>query len=142
MGLAIGNVEIPAGEAVRAFHEGLASVAEISMFFALGLLVFPAQLGDVFVEGTLLALILVFVARPVAAGLATIGSGFTTGERVLIGWAGLRGGVPVVLATFPVIEGVPHRLEFFNIVFFAVLLSTIIQGTTIQPLAAKLRVET
>ena len=60
----------------------------------------------------------------------------------MLGWAGLRGAVPVVLATFPVIEGVPESLEFFNIVFFAVVISTLLQGTTFEPLAKRLGVTT
>jgi potassium/hydrogen antiporter len=108
------------------------------MFFALGLLVFPSQLGGQLVRGTLLALILALVARPVAAFLATAGSGFERRERVLIGWAGLRGGVPVVLATFPIIDHVPRSLDFFNLVFFAVIVSTLIQGATVELLANRL----
>ena len=123
-----------------AFHEGLASVAEIGMFVALGLLVFPSQLGHVAIKGVLLALITAVIARPVAALLATSKQGFSGSERILLSWAGLRGAVPVILATFPVIRHVPHSLDFFNIVFFAVLLSAAIQGLTIQPLASKLGV--
>jgi potassium/hydrogen antiporter len=137
-GLVLGGADVPSRRALLPFHEGLAAVAEIGMFFALGLLVFPSQLGGVFVRGTLLALILAFVARPVAAIAATMRSGFTRRERILLGWAGLRGGVPVVLATFPVIDHVPGSLEFFNLVFFAVLISTLIQGATIDVLAARL----
>ncbi len=102
------------------FHQGLAWVAQIAMFLALGLLVFPSELGDVWLEGTVLALVLVFVARPVATFIGTALDRFSLPRAVLLGWAGLRGAVPVVLATFPVIEGVPHSGEFFNIVFFAV----------------------
>jgi cell volume regulation protein A len=112
------------------------------MFMVLGLLVFPSQLGPVALEGTALALVLVFVARPVASALATIGLGFDWRERVVLGWAGLRGAVPVVLATFPVIDQVPGSLEFFNIVFFAVIVSTLLQGTTFEPLAERLGVTT
>jgi len=137
-GLALGSAPLRHKPAVLAFHEGLASVAEIGMFLALGLLVFPSQLGDVALKGILLALITAFVARPFAVALATWNEGFSRRERVLLGWAGLRGAVPVILATFPVIRDVPHRLEFFNIIFFAVLLSAAIQGLTIQTLASKL----
>ncbi len=94
------------------------------MFFALGLLVFPSQLGGVAAEGTLLAFVIVLVARPAGAFLATAFDRFSVGEQTLIGWAGLRGAVPVVLATFPVIDGVPRSVEFFNIAFFAVVVST------------------
>lgn len=139
-GLALGCAALPHQPAVLAFHEGLASVAEIGMFVALGLLVFPSQLGHVAIKGVLLALITAVIARPIAALLATWKEGFSRRERILLGWAGLRGAVPVILATFPVIRHVPHSLDFFNIVFFAVLLSAAIQGMTIQPLASKLRI--
>lgn len=141
-GLALGGALIPAKRTVVAFHEGLAWVAQLSMFFSLGLLVFPSQLADIWLEGTAIALVLVFVARPVAAFAATVGFGFSKAERVALGWAGLRGAVPVVLATFPVIDGVAQSTDFFNIVFFVVLLSTVLQGATFEPLAARLRVTT
>jgi potassium/hydrogen antiporter len=139
-GLVVGSAEISARRSVLAFHEGLASVAEIGMFFALGLLVFPSELGAVAIRGTVLALVVAFVARPCAAFLATTMQGFTYRERLVLGWAGLRGAVPVVLATFPVIAGIPRSMEFFNIVFFAVLVSTLIQGATVEPLASTLGV--
>jgi potassium/hydrogen antiporter len=139
-GLILGSADIPARRAVLAFHEGLASVAEIGMFFALGLLVFPSELGAVAIRGTVLALVVAFVARPVAAFLATAMQGFSYPERLVLGWAGLRGAVPVVLATFPVIADIPRSMEFFNIVFFAVLVSTLIQGATVEPLARALGV--
>jgi potassium/hydrogen antiporter len=134
-GLALGSANLPARRTVAAFHEGLAWVAQLAMFLTLGLLVFPADLDEVAWKGTLLALVVVFVARPVATLVSTVGAGFDLREKGLLGWAGLRGAVPVVLAIFPVIEGVPDAREFFNIVFFAVLLSTVLQGTTIEPVA-------
>lgn len=137
-GLVLGSVPIPAKQAVTFFHQGLALVAQVTMFVVLGLLVFPSQLGDVAVKGTVLALVLVFVARPLATLASTAFSGFTLKEKGVLAWAGLRGAVPVVLATFPVIDGIPHSLDFFNIVFFAVLLSTLLQGATFEPLARAL----
>jgi potassium/hydrogen antiporter len=137
-GLAVGDADVASRRSLLAFHEGLAAVADIGMFFALGLLVFPSQFGSVLVRGTLLALLLAFVARPVSAFVATARTRFAGRERVLIGWAGLRGGVPVVLATLPLIEHVPRSLEFFNLVFFAVLVSTLIQGATVELLANRL----
>jgi potassium/hydrogen antiporter len=142
VGLVLGSGRIPAKQTVTVFHQGLAWVAQIAMFLALGLLVFPSQLGDVWLKGTALALVLVFVARPVPAMLATAFDRFSMGERVVLGWAGLRGAVPVVLATFPVIDGVEHSREFFNIVFFAVVLSTLLQGSSVEWLARKLGVTT
>jgi potassium/hydrogen antiporter len=137
-GLVLSDRQIPARDAIHAFHSGLASVSEIGMFLAFGLLVFPSQLGDVFVEGTLLGLVVAFVARPVATALATAFEPFTRSERAVIGWAGLRGAVPVILATFPVIDGVPRSLEFFNIAFFAVVVSTVVQGSTVELVATRL----
>jgi cell volume regulation protein A len=141
-GLVLGSGRIPAKQTVTVFHQGLAWVAQIAMFLALGLLVFPSQLGDVWLKGTALALILVLVARPLPAIVSTAFERFTTGERLVLGWAGLRGAVPVVLATFPVIEDVPHSREFFNIVFFAVVVSTLLQGSTVEWLARRLGVTT
>jgi cell volume regulation protein A len=141
-GLAIGSVPSPAQRTIATFHDGLAWVAQLAMFLVLGLLVFPSQLGSVTVKGTVLAIVIALVARPAAVVLATAFHHFTTAERAVLGWAGLRGAVPVVLATFPVIDRVPHSLEFFNIIFFAVLVSTIVQGTTFQPFARRLGVTT
>jgi cell volume regulation protein A len=141
-GLCLGTVPIPAKRAVTVFHEGLAVVAQVTMFVVLGLLVFPSQLGGVALEGTVLAIILIFIGRPVATFVSTAGARFTVQEQSVLAWAGLRGAVPVVLATFPVIDGVPDSLDFFNIVFFAVLLSTLLQGATVEPLARRLGVTT
>jgi cell volume regulation protein A len=141
-GLALGDRRIPAKRTVVAFHEGVASVAQISLFVVLGLLVFPTQLRDVALDATALALLLAVVARPVATLVSTAPFKFSSAERAVLGWAGLRGGVPVVLATFPVIAHVPRSVEFFNIVFFAVLVSTLLQGTTFERLARALGVTT
>jgi cell volume regulation protein A len=141
-GLTLGAATVPAQQTITHFHEGLGWVAQLSMFVVLGLLVFPGQLGDIAAKAGLLALVLVVVALPVAAVLATLPFLYKAAERLLLGWAGLRGAVPVVLATFPVIARVPDSLEFFNIVFFAVLLSTLAQGTTFEPLARRLRLTT
>ena len=141
-GLALGSARIPAKRTVTVFHQGVAWVAQIGLFLALGLLVFPSELGGVAVKGTVLALVLVLVARPLAAFASTAFDPFSAADRFVLGWAGLRGAVPVVLATFPVIDNVPHSLEFFNIVFFAVVISTLLQGTTFEPLAKRLGVTT
>ena len=89
-----------------AFHQGMSWVAQIALFFLLGLLVFPSQLGDVAGDGLLLSAALILVARPVAALLATASRRSTLRERLMLGWAGLRGAIPIWLATFPVIAGV------------------------------------
>jgi potassium/hydrogen antiporter len=141
-GLVLGSAAIPAKHTITVFHQGLAWVAQIGLFLTLGLLVFPSQLDDVWVEGTVIALVLVALARPVAAFVATAFDHFTTAERFALGWAGLRGGVPVVLATFPLIEGVPDSEKFFNIAFFVVVISTVLQGSTFEPLAKALGLTT
>ena len=141
-GMVLGSARIPAKRSVVSFHEGLAWVAQLSMFLILGLLVLPSELGSVAFEGAALAVILALVARPVAAFLSTMGSGFSLAERTMLGWAGLRGAIPVVFATFAVTEGVGQGVELFNIVFFAVLLSTVVQGATIEPVARALGVTT
>jgi cell volume regulation protein A len=94
--------------------------------------VFPSRLDDVAVRGTVLALVLVLVARPVAVAVATLPARFSWSERLVLSGAGLRGAVPVVLATFPVLAGVGESFQLFDVVFFAVLLSTLIQGTTFE----------
>jgi potassium/hydrogen antiporter len=141
-GLFLGSARIPAKRTVTVFHQGLGWVAQIVMFLTLGLLVFPSELGAAAVEGTALALVLVFLARPVATIVSTTFDRFSTADRIVLGWAGLRGAVPVVLATFPVIAGVDDSHQFFNIVFFAVVISTLLQGTTFEPLAKRLGVTT
>ncbi len=141
-GLMLGSATIPAERTIVSFHQGLGWVAQVTMFLTLGLLVFPAQLPPVALKGTVLAFVLVLLARPVAVAVATWPFAYVWRERVILGWAGLRGAVPVVLATFPVIERVPHSRQFFNIVFFAVLVSTVVQGSTFEPFAKRLRLTT
>jgi potassium/hydrogen antiporter len=138
-GLALGTVGIPAQQTVTAFHQGLAWLAQVAMFVALGLLVFPSGLDEVAVRGTVLALVLVLVSRPLAVAVATLPARFTWAERIVLSGAGLRGAVPVVLATFPVIAGVGGSRELFDVVFFAVLVSTLVQGTTFEPIARRLK---
>ncbi len=139
-GLALGTASTPARRTIVTFHEGLAWLSQLGLFLLLGLLVFPAQLGDIVLEGAAIAVATTVLARPAAAFLATIGAGFDVRERLVLGWAGLRGGVPIVLATFAVTEHIEGGRLIFNVVFFVVLLSTVVQGATIQPLAGLLGV--
>jgi potassium/hydrogen antiporter len=141
-GLALGSAGFPSQRTVTSFHEGLAWVAQVVLFLSLGLLVFPSDLGGIALQGTVLALGVVFVARPVAVWLSTAFFGYSIAERTILAVAGLRGAVPVVLATFPVIAGVERSGELFNIVFFAVLISTVLQGASFEPLAERLGVTT
>jgi cell volume regulation protein A len=141
-GLLIGTSGIPAQRTVTSFHQGLAWVAQVVLFLSLGLLVFPSDLLGIALEGTLLALVVVLVARPAAVWIATAFGRWSVAERTILSVAGLRGAVPVVLATFPVIAGVENSDELFNIVFFAVLISTVLQGASFEPLAERLGVTT
>lgn len=141
-GLILGGAAIPAQQTIVSFHQGSAWVAQLTMFLTLGLLVFPSGLDNVIVEGTALALVIVFISRPIATFVALLPFDYSLREQAVVGWAGLRGAVPVVLALFPVIENVPESVEFFNIVFFAVLVSTLLQGSTFEPIAKRLGVTT
>jgi cell volume regulation protein A len=138
VGLAVGSTPSRYRHQLAAFHEGLAFVAQVGLFILLGLLVFPHRLPGVALSGLELALLLVFVARPAAVWVSTAVSGFTQRERLLLGWAGLRGAVPIVLATFALTSAVRHSETIFNAVFFVVIISTLIQGTTLEWLAQRL----
>jgi potassium/hydrogen antiporter len=140
--LALGSGNIPARRTIVAFHEGVGWVAQIGLFVLLGLLVFPSALGDVAVEGLALSAVLILVARPFAAFVATILSPLGMRERAMLGWAGLRGATPIWLATFPVVAGVAGGEQLFAIVFFVVVTSTLIQGASFEPLAQRLGLTT
>jgi potassium/hydrogen antiporter len=140
--LTIGTGPVPARTTLVAFHQGVAWVAQITLFFLLGLLVFPNQLGDVAGDGLLLSAVLILVARPVAAFVASLPSRFAPRERLMLGWAGLRGATPIWLATFPVVAGVEESELLFNIVFFVMVTSTLVQGATFDPLARALGLTT
>lgn len=133
--LILGTGQVPGRRTIVAFHQGLGWVAQISLFFLLGLLVFPSELLDVAGEGLLISVVLIFVARPLAAAIASLTARFSMRERLMLGWAGLRGAIPIWLATFPVIAGVAGSNEIFNIIFFVVVTSTLIQGASFEPLA-------
>ena len=141
-GLELGSTNIPARRTIEDFHDGLAWVAQIAVFFVLGLLVFPSELGEILGEALLITAVLMFLARPLATLVATRVGAVPLRQTLLLGWAGLRGAVPIVLATFPVLEGIPDAQASFNIVFFVVLASTLIQGATFEPLARVLGVTT
>ncbi len=140
--LSLGDVQLPARRTIVAFHQGLSWVAQITLFFVLGLLVLPSQLGDVAVDGLLLSAVLIFVARPLAAFVASLPSPFNNRERLMLGWAGLRGAAPIWLATFPVVAGVASSERLFDIVFFVVVTSALVQGATFEPLARRLGLTT
>jgi len=138
VGLAVGSTPSRYRRQLVAFHEGLAFVSQVTLFVVLGLLVFPHELPHVALRGFALAFLLMLVARPAAVWASTAFSRFTNRERLLLGWAGLRGAVPIVLATFALSSDVPHKETIFNAVFFVVVVSTIVQGTTLERVARSL----
>jgi potassium/hydrogen antiporter len=139
VGLFIGNCAVPFQRTMREFHGGVAVLAQVILFVVLGLLVFPSELVPVVLPGLAVAAALLFIARPLAVWICTLGQGFSVNERVLLGWAGLRGAVPIVLATFALSEDVQESNIIFNGVFFVVLVSALVQGPTLEPLARRLR---
>jgi cell volume regulation protein A len=138
VGLAVGSTPSRYRRQLVAFHEGVAFLAQVALFIVLGLLVFPSKLPEVALAALALSILLVLIIRPAAVWASTALSDFTTRDRMLLGWAGLRGAVPIVLATFVLSADVPHRQTIFNAVFFVVLVSTIVQGTTLEWVAGRL----
>lgn len=138
--LVIGTRELTYSHSIISFNEGLGWLMQILMFVMLGLLVFPSELAewDLIWQGVILSIVLIFIARPVAVFLCMIFFDYTLNEKLFMSWAGLRGAVPIVLATFPMLAGVENSYTFFNIVFFIVLTSALLQGSTIPFFARKL----
>jgi potassium/hydrogen antiporter len=140
-GIVLGNREFFHKQFLTRFHDGLAWLMQVILFVVLGLLVFPSRLPEVAGSALLVSAFLMFVARPVAVYLGLWGSSFTMAEKTLVAWTGLRGAVPIVLATFPFTAGYEHSESMFNIVFFIVLTSVILQGRTLMWMAKWLKVD-
>jgi cell volume regulation protein A len=140
-GLVLGNAAIAHRRSILHFHDGIAWLMQIAMFLTLGLQVFPSQIVPVAGVGLLIAGFLLVVARPASVFLSLAFTRFTLRDKVLIAWMGLRGAVPIVLATYPLLAGLPRAGLIFNLVFFIVLSSVLLQGTTIPQLARWLGLE-
>ncbi len=138
--LVIGTRDLTHSYSIISFHEGFAWLMQIVMFVILGLLVFPSQLADweLIWKGLVLSFVLIFVARPAAVFISTAFFDYDVKEKLFMSWAGLRGAVPIVLATFPMLAGMENSILFFNIVSFIVLTSALLQGSTIPFFAEKL----
>jgi len=134
-GLMVGNRVTRGLYNIQRFHDGFAWLAQISLFLMLGLLVAPHKLVEYASSALLVAVLLMFVARPLAVWLCLLPFQFSWQEKTFISWVGLRGAVPIVLAMFPWLAGVPEWNFFFNIAFFIVLISLLVQGWTVGPMA-------
>ncbi|RYY04383.1 MAG: potassium/proton antiporter [Gammaproteobacteria bacterium] len=134
-GLMVGNRVTRGLYNIQRFHDGFAWLAQISLFLMLGLLVSPHKLMDYAGSALLVGVLLMFVARPLAVWLCLLPFQFSWQEKTFISWVGLRGAVPIVLAMFPWLAGVPEWNFFFNIAFFIVLISLVVQGWTVGPMA-------
>ncbi|WP_293368278.1 potassium/proton antiporter [Nevskia sp.] len=134
-GLMLGNQPVRAFASIKRFHDGIAWLAQIGMFLVLGLLATPSRMVDVAIPALILAAVLTFIARPIAVAASLLPFHFPWREQIYMGWVGLRGSVPMVLATFPLLAGLKNATLFFDVAFFIVLVSLIVQGWTVAPAA-------
>jgi len=132
-GIVTGNRPFIHRGSLMRFHDGLAWLVQITMFLTLGLLVFPSELVPVIGPGTLVAIFLILIARPISVLVCLAPSrGMGIREKLLIAWVGLRGAVPIILATFPLVAGIEKAHTMFNMVFFIVVSSVVLQGPLIS----------
>ncbi|MBG0854608.1 potassium/proton antiporter [Streptomyces spinoverrucosus] len=137
--MVMGNARLPHWPATRGFAEGVGWIAQIGMFVLLGLLVTPHELGDDILPALVIGLVLTMVARPLSVVLCLLPFRVPWQEQTLMSWAGLRGAVPIILATIPMVSGVEGSRRIFNIVFVLVVVYTLLQGPTLPWLARLLR---
>lgn len=140
VGLAIGSTPSRYRSSLTTFHEGIAFVAQVSMFIIMGLFVVPHRMTAIIVPGIILAVLLVVIIRPFAVWIAVPRRMLGRRAKFVVGWAGLRGAVPIVLGTYVLSAHIAHGQLIFNTVFFIVLASTALQGTTLNWVAKKLGV--
>lgn len=138
-GVVVGNQKFFHKRSLLRFHSGLGWLMQIMMFLTLGLLVTPSALVPVVAKGLSVSAFLIFLARPASVFLSLSFSSLGWREKLLISWMGLRGAVPIVLATFPLLAGIPQADTIFNLVFFTVVVSVLIQGSTIPVVARWLK---
>jgi potassium/hydrogen antiporter len=137
-GLILGNGPLPYRTGLLRVHDALAWLSQVSMFLILGLLVFPSRLLEVAGLGLGISLLLTFAVRPLVVATVLLPFRYPLKEVLYIGWVGLRGAVPIVLATFPVLVGAPGAERLFDIIFFIVVASAIVPGSTVAWLTRKL----
>lgn len=137
-GLYAGNQKIPSKLAIKRFQDGMTWLAQIIMFVMLGLLATPSGFDSIAIPATILGLFLIFVARPLAVWLCLLPFDFNQREITFLAWVGLRGAVSILLSILPILSGLPNGQEFFNITFIIVLVSLVLQGWTLKPVARRL----
>ncbi|MCC5856749.1 MAG: potassium/proton antiporter [Ectothiorhodospiraceae bacterium] len=140
-GIVLGNRRLQSAQNIRRFHDGMAWLAQIVMFLMLGLLVTPSDLAVVAPVALVVAAVLILLARPLAVVICLLPFRFPWREQLFISWVGLRGAVPILLGLFPLLAGLENAALYFNIAFFVVLLSLVVQGWTVAPLARWLQLE-
>lgn len=141
-GVVLGNGPLPFRHNLERVHDALAWLSQIMMFLVLGLLVYPSRLAEVAWVGLALALVLAFVARPAIVALCLLPfRAFTKRDVGYVGWVGLRGAVPIILATFPVLAGAPGAERVFDVVFFIVVINALIPGATVPWMTRRLGLE-
>lgn len=140
-GLGLGQAEFQNKRSIMKFHDGLAWICQIAMFVTLGLLVFPSHLVPLIGAGLSLTILLMVVARPLSVFLCLLPFKMSIRKKTMLSWVGLRGAVPIILATFPFTAGIPQADTIFNIVFFIVIASVLIQGTSIPAISKMLKVD-
>jgi potassium/hydrogen antiporter len=131
----LANSGLPHRSATRSFAEGLGWLAQIGLFALLGLLVDPSELPGELVPAIVIGLVRLLIARPISVLGSLIGFRIPFREQLFLSWAGLRGAVPIVLATFPIVAGVPDSHRLLNIVFILVVVFTLVQGPSLHPIA-------
>lgn len=137
----IGNSRIPFHSGLTRIHDAIGWLSQVSMFLMLGLLVFPSQLIPIAGVGIAISLFMAIIARPLVVFLCLLPFRFRGKETAYIGWVGLKGAVPIILATFPILANVPEGMRVFNIVFFVVVCSALVPGATIRYFARRLGLE-
>jgi len=140
-GLVAGNSDFVHKKSLLRFFDGFAWLSQIGMFLTLGLLVFPSHIVPVIGAGLLLSAFLMFIARPLSVFFSLAFARLSRREKTFISWVGLRGAVPIVLATFPLLAKLPNAELIFNLVFFIVLTSALLQGWSIPAVARLLKVD-
>lgn len=140
-GLVLGNSNFIHQRSLVNFFDGIGWLMQITMFITLGLLVFPRQILAISIEGLLIALVLILLARPISVFVSLLFTHLKPRAKLMVSWTGLRGAVPIIMATFPLVAGIQNAEMIFSIVFFVVITSVLIQGPTIPWIARHLHVD-